>query len=192
VAGGRGADVALLGSGADSFTWNPGDGSDTVEGQAGNDTLVFNGSNAPENVDVSANGSRVRLFRDLANITMDLNGLESMNLNTLGGADVTTVDDLSGTDLKHVNVNLGAAGGGGDGAADIVIANGTAGPDKVHVGTLEGNVLVTGLPAALQVSGSEGANDGLQINTLGGKDSVSIGAGVSQLIDPSVDLGADQ
>ena len=107
VAGGRGADVALLGSGADSFTWNPGDGSDTVEGQAGNDTLVFNGSNAAENIDVSANGSRVRLFRDVANITMDLNGLENMNLNTFGSADVTTVNDLSGTDVKHVNVNLG-------------------------------------------------------------------------------------
>jgi Ca2+-binding RTX toxin-like protein len=192
VAGGRGADVALLGSGADSFTWNPGEGSDTVEGQAGNDTLVFNGSNAPENIDVSANGSRVRLFRDVANITMDLNGLENANVNTLGSADVTTVNDLSGTDLKHVNVNLAANGGGGDGAADIVIANGTDGPDKVHVGTLESKVLVSGLAAQLQISGSEGANDGLQINTLGGKDAVSIASGVNQLIDPSVDLGADQ
>ena len=192
VAGGRGADVALLGNGADSFTWNPGEGSDTVEGQAGNDTLVFNGSNAAENIDVSANGSRVRLFRDVASITMDLNGLENLNLNTFGSADVTTVNDLTGTDLKHVNVNLGANGGGGDGAADIVIANGTAGPDKVHVGTLESNVLVSGLPAQLQISGSEAANDGLQINTLGGKDSVAIASGVSQLIDPSVDLGADQ
>jgi Ca2+-binding RTX toxin-like protein len=192
VVGGRGADVALLGAGADSFTWNPGDGSDTVEGQAGNDTLVFNGSNAAENIDVSANGSRVRLFRDVANITMDLNGLENLNVNTLGSADVTTVNDLGGTDLKHVNVNLAAIGGGGDGASDIVIANGTGGPDKVHVGTLEGNVLVSGLPAQLQISGSEGANDELQINTLGGKDSVAVASGVSQLIDPSVDLGADQ
>jgi Ca2+-binding RTX toxin-like protein len=192
VAGGRGADVALLGSGADSFTWNPGEGSDTVEGQAGNDTLVFNGSNAPENIDVSANGSRVRLFRDVANITMDLNGLENMNVNTLGSADVTTVNDLTGTDVKHVNLDLGATGGGGDGAADIVIANGTAGPDRVHVGTLQGDVLVSGLPAQLQISGSEGANDGLQINTLGGKDSVAVASGVSQLIEPSVDLGADQ
>jgi Ca2+-binding RTX toxin-like protein len=192
VAGGRGVDVAQLGSGADSFTWNPGDGNDTVEGQAGNDTLVFNGSNAAENIDVSANGSRVRLFRDVANITMDLNGLENMNLNTFGSADVTTVNDLSGTDLKHVNVNLGAAGGGGDGAADVVIANGTDGPDKVHVGTLESNVLVSGLPAQLQISGSEGANDDLEINTLGGQDSVAVASGVSQLIDPSVDLGADQ
>ena len=132
----------------------------------------------------------MRLLRDVANITMDLNGLENANINTLGSADVTTVNDLSGTDLKHVNVNLAAAGGGGDGAADIVIANGTNGPDKVHVGTLDGNVLVSGLSAALQIAGSEGASDGLQINTLGGKDSVAIASGVAQLINPTVDLGA--
>jgi len=192
ITGGRGADTALLGGGADSFTWNPGDGNDTVEGQAGSDTLVFNGSNAAENIDVSANGSRVRLSRDVASITMDLNGLENLNLNTFGSADVTTVDDLSGTDLKHVNVNLGASGGGGDGAPDAVIANGTAGPDTVHVGTLESNVLVSGLAAQLQISGSEGANDLLQINTLGGTDTVAIASGVGQLINPSVDLGADQ
>ncbi len=192
IDGGRGTDVALMGSGADSFTWDPGDGSDTVEGQGGNDTMVFNGSNANENIDVSANGSRVRLFRDVANITMDMNGIENLALSTLGGADVVTVNDLTGTALKHADINLAATGGSGDGQADIVIANGTNGPDKVHVGTVGSNVLVSGLPAQLQVSGSEPANDGLQINTLGGKDSVSVASGVNQLINPSVDLGANQ
>src|SRR6266567_5039917 len=33
ITGGRGNDVALLGNGNDTFVWNPGDGSDTVEGQ---------------------------------------------------------------------------------------------------------------------------------------------------------------
>ena len=192
VDGGRGTDVALLGSGADSFTWDPGDGSDTIEGQAGNDTLVFNGSNANENIDLSANGSRVRLFRDVANVTQDMNGIENLALSTLGGADVVTVNDLTGTDLKHADVSLAAIGGGGDGQPDIVIANGTERPDKVHVGTVGSNVVVNGLPAELQVTGSEAAEDGLQINTLGGKDSVSVAAGVNQFINPSVDLGADQ
>ncbi|MGH3078371.1 MAG: hypothetical protein ACRDPZ_09325, partial [Gaiellaceae bacterium] len=35
VDGNQGADVALLGSGDDSFTWDPGDGSDVVEGELG-------------------------------------------------------------------------------------------------------------------------------------------------------------
>ena len=53
-----GNDVAFLGAGDDTFVWNPGDGSDTVEGQAGDDTMLFNGSNVNENFDISANGSR--------------------------------------------------------------------------------------------------------------------------------------
>ena len=56
VTGGRGNDVAFLGDGNDQFIWNPGDGSDIVEGQGGNDTLVFNGANVNENIDISANG----------------------------------------------------------------------------------------------------------------------------------------
>ena len=57
--------MASLGAGNDTFVWNPGDGSDIVEGQAGADTLQFNGSNIGENIDISANGSRIRLTRDI-------------------------------------------------------------------------------------------------------------------------------
>ena len=109
VTGGRGNDVALLGAGDDTFVWNPGDGSDTVEGQAGNDTLLFNGANINENIDISANGGRVRFIRDVANITMDLNGVEHIQFNALGGADNITVNDLTGTDVKQVAIDLAAA-----------------------------------------------------------------------------------
>ena len=87
ITGGRGNDTALLGAGDDTFVWNPGDGSDTVEGQDGTDTLLFNGANVNENINISANGSRVRFTRDVANITMDLNGIEHIQFNALGGAD---------------------------------------------------------------------------------------------------------
>src|SRR5262249_38294176 len=60
VIGGRGDDVAFLGAGNDTFTWNPGDGSDILEGEDGSDVMRFNGANIAENVDISANGSRVR------------------------------------------------------------------------------------------------------------------------------------
>ncbi len=107
----------FMGDGDDKFIWNPGDGSDTVEGQAGNDTLVFNGSNANENIDISANGSRVRFFRDVGNVTMDLNGVEQIQFAALGGADTITVNDLTGTDVKQVAIDLAAAGTtSGDGA----------------------------------------------------------------------------
>ena len=65
-----------LGDGDDTFVWNPGDDNDVVEGQNGFDTLAFNGANIAENIDISANGGRVRLFRDIANVTMDFDDVE--------------------------------------------------------------------------------------------------------------------
>ena len=76
VDGNIGADTAQLGSGNDTFQWDPGDGSDTVDGQAGNDTLAFNGSNIGENIDARRQRPRVRLTRNVAAITMDLDGIE--------------------------------------------------------------------------------------------------------------------
>ena len=38
---------------------------------------VFNGANVSEQIDLSANGSRLRLFRDVGNITMDTDGVET-------------------------------------------------------------------------------------------------------------------
>ncbi len=68
VNGGDGNDTALLGAGDDTFVWNPGDDNDTVEGQAGFDTMLFNGANIAEQIDVSANGGRVRFVRDVASV----------------------------------------------------------------------------------------------------------------------------
>ena len=128
IIGGRGNDTLIGGAGDDTFVWNPGDGSDVVEGQGGYDTLQFNGSNANENIDLSANGSRLRLFRDVGNVTMDVNGVEQVNVVALGGADTLTVNDLSGTGVTDVNIDLAATPGSGigDGQADTVIVNGTA------------------------------------------------------------------
>src|SRR5215207_5034495 len=132
IIGGRGNDVALLGSGNDTFVWNPGDGSDTVEGEAGTDTLVFNGSNVSENIDISANGPRVRLSSDVGGVTMDLNSIETINVAAVGGADHIVVSDLTGTGVTRVNVDLAATPGGalGDGQADVVTVSGTNGNDS--------------------------------------------------------------
>src|SRR5262249_7124306 len=91
IIGGKGNDAAQMGAGDDTFVWNPGDGSDTVDGQGGTDTLQFNGAPIDEKIDISANGSRVRFTRDIANITMDLGGVERIDFNALGGADQITV-----------------------------------------------------------------------------------------------------
>ena len=77
VDGQQGNDTALLGEGDDTFQWDPGDGSDVIEGQDGVDTMPFNGSNVDETIDASANGARARFTRNVANIVMDLDDVES-------------------------------------------------------------------------------------------------------------------
>jgi Ca2+-binding RTX toxin-like protein len=172
IIGGDGDDVALMGPGDDSFVWNPGDDNDTVEGQAGVDTLVFNGANIAESIDIAANGGRVRFFRNVANVTMDLNDVESIDYNALGGADVITVNDLSGTDVTQVNLTLAATGGGGDGASDQVLVKGTTGDDAIVVAGDAGGVTVVGLAARVNITGAETASDRLRINALAGDDVV--------------------
>jgi hypothetical protein len=173
-----------MGAGDDTFHWDPGDGSDTIEGLDGSDTLEFNGANVSENIDVSANGGRVRFTRDVAAITMDLDGVEGAAFHALGGADTVTVNDLTGTDAKTVDVDLAAS-------TDTVVVNGTAGPDKVKVAPSGAGVKVSGLAAQTRITGAEPANDTLRIQTLAGDDTVSVAAAVLALIQTVVDFGPD-
>jgi Ca2+-binding RTX toxin-like protein len=170
VDGNQGDDTALLGAGADVFQWDPGDGSDVVEGQDGADTLAFNGSNANERMDVSANGNRVRFTRDIAAITMDLNDVESIVAKTLGGVDNVAVGDLSGTDVTGVVADLAAGGGGDDTQPDGVSVTGTNGDDVVSVVGAGPDASVNGLSARVTVAGGSAVNDRLTVNALAGDD----------------------
>jgi Ca2+-binding RTX toxin-like protein len=172
VTGGDGDDAAQLGDGDDTFVWNPGDDSDTLEGQAGYDSMRFSGANVAENIDVSANAGRVRFFRDIAGVTMNLGGVEGVDFNALGGADNVVVNDLGGTDLAEINTDLRAAGGAGDAAADNIMVHGTNGDDVAVVDGAAGSVQVSGLAARISASGTEAANDRLTVRTLGGDDVV--------------------
>src|SRR5262249_61454263 len=102
---------------------------------AGFDTLQFNGAAIAENIDISANGDRVRFFRDVATVTMDLNGVERVEFNALGGPDIIKVHDLSGTNATQVVVNLAGTLGGstGDGAPGQGIAHGTQGDNHISI-----------------------------------------------------------
>ena len=186
VDGQQGNDRVFLGAGDDTFQWDPGDGNDIVEGQSGTDKLLFNASAASELVELAPNGSRLRLTRNLANIVMDLNGLETVELNALGGADTITLNHLLGTAVSTVQINLAGTLGGvaGDAAADTVIVNGSNGPDTVDVVGAGTSVSVLGLSAVVNITNSEGANDSLVIQTLGGDDAVTattLPAGVVKL-----------
>src|ERR1700754_946722 len=87
IDGNIGADTVLGGPGNDPGQWDPGDGSDVVDGQGNNDTLAFNGSNIGEDIAIFATGTTFRLTRNVASINMDLQGLETVNVRTLAGAD---------------------------------------------------------------------------------------------------------
>jgi len=174
IDGNGGNDLAFMGAGDDTFVWDPGDGSDVVEGQDGADTMRFNGADGAEQVDLSANGNRLKFFRTQGTITMDTAGVESVDFNALGGADLVTVNDLSGTDVGAVTVDFAGTLGGatGDGAADNIVVNATNGVDTVFIEGDADGLTVIGLAPAVQVLRSEFANDRLDINTLGGADRV--------------------
>ena len=192
VDGQQGNDVAFLGAGDDIFQWDPGDGSDTVEGQDGTDTMVFNGSGDDEIFEASANGERLRFTRNVGNIVMDLDDVEVVDLNALGGADTVTVNDLSGTDLVEFDIDLAGILGGttGDAQADTVIVNGTNGDDIINVFGRGTSASVIGLSAQVNITNSEGANDSLVVNALGGNDGVTATTLPAGVIKLTVDGGA--
>ncbi len=184
VNGGRGADVALLGSGFDSFIWNPGDGSDDVNGQRGSDTMVFNGNGANEAMALSANGSQSVLTRNVGTITMNMDSIETVDLNTLGGSDLVDVGDLRGTTLRNLDLDLAA-----DGAGDEVTVFGTEGNDHIRVSADDGAAVVRGLRPTVHISGADASLDRLQIKALGGQDTANVDDDISSVIRVAVDLG---
>jgi Ca2+-binding RTX toxin-like protein len=171
--GGDGNDVTLMGAGDDTFVWDPGDDNDTLEGQAGTDRLLFNGNGAAETFDISANGGRVRFLRDVANVLMDCDDVEVVDLNALGGNDSTLIHDMAGTDLRQVNLALGAANGDGDAGLDNVSLFGTPGNDVASLTGGPGVLAATGLTTGLSVTGAEAANDRLTVNADAGSDTVN-------------------
>jgi len=187
IDGNRGNDFALLGAGNDLFIWDPGDGSDTVEGGSGRDTMQFNGSNVSENFDFSANDDRLRFFRNVGSIVMDTNSVEHVDLNTLGGSDHVTINDLEYTDVKTININLEGVKGSklGDGAKDSVTIEGTTERDRIKLSSDAEGIAVEGLAAKVNITYAEYAQDILRVNANGGNDSIdasNLGADKIQLV----------
>ncbi len=156
--GDQGADVAYLGAGDDVFRWDQGDGSDVVHGGAGSDEMVFNGFGVAEQFTLGADGDHVLFTRVQGNITMDLDSVEKVTLNTFGGADTVNVNDPSGTGLKEFNINLGF-----DSASDTININDD---DNVHVDVGQnGQVTISDVSGAvIHITGFEAGLDHLVID----------------------------
>ena len=89
-------------------------------------------------------------FRDIANVTMDLNDVEQIRFQALGGADNIVVNDLSGTDLPWRVAGRSCESTrrlGGDGQVDRVTVNGAAGNETINVFSNAGVIAVNGSSA---------------------------------------------
>jgi Ca2+-binding RTX toxin-like protein len=181
IDGGGGNDDVSLGDGDDVFSWAPGDGSDIVHGQAGTDTIRFEGSAADEQFTLSASGSgRLRIHRDLDDATVKANGVEQVDLDALGGADTITVGNLTTTGVARTNLDLGA----GDGQPDRVIVEGTDAADSITIAGSDGTASVTGLSATVNIANADPAGDALTVDAIDGDDAVTasgLAANVAQL-----------
>jgi hypothetical protein len=179
IDGGTGNDDVFLGGGDDAFQWNPGDGSDRIEAGTGHDMLVFNGSDLAETFTASAEAGHIHLTRDVGNVSMDLHGLEQLELNVFGGADMVNFNDLSTTGLLEVDLDLSAATLAADGLADFVVINGSDRPEEIPVVGTAAGVLVNGgfltrpgLPYFVAIREVDPI-DILRINGNGGADTLS-------------------
>jgi len=180
--GGTGSDTVALGAGNDTFQWNPGDGSDSVDAGAGKDGLVFNGSDLAEKFDISDSGigapfHNVHLTRDVGNVALDLNGIEGIDLNAMGGADAITVNDQSVTDIFSISVDLSSPAGVPDGQADTVTLNGTSLDDVGEIDSFSSQISanVSAFPV-VNIVGADGPLDMLKVNALAGDDVIDASA----------------
>src|SRR5262249_26591278 len=172
--------------GDDVFIWRQGDNSDVVDGGSGFDTLDFQGFDQNESVIISAQGDHALFSRAPGNVTMDLHSIERIQFEARGGADHLVVNDLTGTDVKQIAIDLGA----NDGQADSVTVNGTNGADLISVASSGSSVVVNGLSAQVTIDGAEAANDSLTIRGLDGNDTIDASGLNAGQIKLTIDGGA--
>ncbi len=186
IIGNAGADTALMGGGNDMFVWDPGDASDVIEGGSGSDSMVFNGSGGNEVMASTASGGRVLFTRNPGHIVMSLDDVEAIYVRALAGTDRVTVNDMRGTDLGLVDVDLAGDGSTADGQADIVTVVGTGGGDSIGANANGAGVEVGGLAAFLRITNADPALDTLVIDTDARADDVTVDPALAGLILVSV------
>jgi Ca2+-binding RTX toxin-like protein len=192
---GAGDDIALLDGGADRFDWAPGDGDDSVDGGSGQDTLAFTGTSAGERVNLTGTGGRLRVTRNIGHRTLGANGIETVELDPVGGADRLFVRDLHATAVRTVKIDLADAGGfDEDLAADEVTVDGTDGADTAIIEGSPGFLTPT---AAAVVAGRlfvsivnpDPTLDRLVYRAGGGDDIVNAGGLQDKVIGLQIDGG---
>ena len=173
VFGGEDNDTAALGAGNDVFICQTGDGSDEVNGDAGNDTFKFAGGAGVSLISISADSGKIDVNRVADSAVAKLDDIERIELAASVGFDGVNVGDLTGTDVKAVAIDFGSTGGTkGDSVYDFVTIAGSAGNDLVTIAQSAGLISVKGLPAQVTIAHAD-ASDSITFNAGGGNDSVN-------------------
>ena len=109
---------------------------------------------------------------------MDMNDVETIRFNALGGIDRIAVHDLSGTDIVQVDIDLAGTLGGsiGDGEVDTVAVDGTNGNDAAALSIQNGELVLDGLENEVVIENFEAA-DIVQFAGLAGADTLEFDGG---------------
>jgi Ca2+-binding RTX toxin-like protein len=177
LAGFKGNDAHLGGEGDDLMTWNPGDGSDKMDGEAGADVARDNGGNGVDHFVVTPQGQRVTATRDnVAPFFLDIGTTETLEVNGNGGNDAVEIENGIGTLIKVV-----AALGDGD---DVIEArndsaetiDGGAGTDTAEVDASDqvSNVETVDAPAQPDTTKPKVAIKGKALKVRNGKAAVKV------------------
>ena len=186
IAGGPGLDELFGQGGNDTFLWAPGDSSDRIEGSTETDTLLFSGANVSENVQFSANGTRLRLTRDIAAIVLDIADVERIEYKARGGTDLVSVNGLAGTAVQKIVVDLeGTVTSTPDGQADSVFVFGSTADDNIAIAGKGNTVSITGAVPLVEVRNPDAGLDTLFVYAIDGNDQITaqnLAAGIVKLI----------
>ena len=107
-------------------------------------------------------------MRNVGNVRMDTGDVETLSLTMLGGFDNFSVgDNMANTAMNRANVDMSAAGGGGDDKTDSVNLGGTANADRITVGATGTRIDVVGVPVATTITGGAWLPDQLQLTAEG-------------------------
>jgi hypothetical protein len=129
----------------------------------------------------TATGGRVLFTRNPGHVVMGLDGVEAIYVRALAGTDRVTVNDVRGTDLGLVHVDLASDGSTADGQADIVTVVGSGGGDSIAGNANGAAVEVGGLAALVRITSADPALDTLVVDT-DRADDVTVDPALSGLI----------
>ena len=174
---GVGLEKVSLGDGDDRFVSSLDDflgaRTDVVNGGAGRNTMVVNGTFDSETVTLSAEAGHLIVERDLRD-RIDANNVQAVKWFGFGGpgangsGDQITVGDLSGTDVTNVTPNFSAAkdAASPNDSADVLTVSGRSTDGTITVSGSGARITVAGLAATVTPVLLD-AQDTLRIETAG-------------------------